>query len=279
MKPEKTRSSRRSALKILAAAGVVTSSTVHMKSWVKPVVDSVLLPAHAQTSGPDGAKPRTSIEDPCFLTIDCGSDPVVVEATGQVTGTGNVSGLDINVEFFLDNVSQGTRSDTTGPDGSWGPVSIELPDGVTEGTVRGRVTSSGQLFIPDICQQSFRCPTRVTEGCDQCEDPNLFRIKSTTGIEWESDPGVGNNDCFGFDTSLGTASKADGGNFATISGDLQSQTVTLTRQGCWIVKASHKAANNCFEGSISGDCQSVTFTANPQDISHVEVIVACCQDE
>jgi hypothetical protein len=43
-----TTSGRRRLLKVFAGGGVVATIPVH---WVRPVVDSVMLPAHAQTSG------------------------------------------------------------------------------------------------------------------------------------------------------------------------------------------------------------------------------------
>lgn len=47
--PDTTASRRR---KLLKAGGVVASSALVPEKWIKPVVDNVVLPAHAQTSGP-----------------------------------------------------------------------------------------------------------------------------------------------------------------------------------------------------------------------------------
>ena len=54
MKEEKTSPARRRLLKSLAAGGGVwTGSKVLPENWTRPVVDSVILPAHAGGSKPD----------------------------------------------------------------------------------------------------------------------------------------------------------------------------------------------------------------------------------
>ena len=51
---------RRDALKkILVGAGVVTGAQLLPDEWTKPVVDSIIVPAHAQSSG-GGPVPSTS---------------------------------------------------------------------------------------------------------------------------------------------------------------------------------------------------------------------------
>lgn len=44
---------RRRLLQILLGVGVITSGRMLPDQWVKPVVESITLPAHAQTSPPD----------------------------------------------------------------------------------------------------------------------------------------------------------------------------------------------------------------------------------
>jgi len=62
--PEETSSGRRDALKkILAGTGVVTGSLLLPEKWTKPVVDSIIVPAHAVASGtqpPPTGSPTTT---------------------------------------------------------------------------------------------------------------------------------------------------------------------------------------------------------------------------
>ena len=51
-KPDKRSQSRRKILRsLVAGGGAVTSSKMLPDAWTKPVVEAVLIPAHAQTSG------------------------------------------------------------------------------------------------------------------------------------------------------------------------------------------------------------------------------------
>jgi hypothetical protein len=50
-KPEQRNVSRRNALKLLLGGGVLGSAVALPSRWTRPVVESVVLPAHAQLSG------------------------------------------------------------------------------------------------------------------------------------------------------------------------------------------------------------------------------------
>lgn len=63
---------------------------------------------------------------------------------------------------------------------------------------------------------------------------------------------------------------------AEISGDNRQATVTVLA-GCEITVAVHKAGQACLQASLSNEFKTATFVANPQDISHVELVVKCCQ--
>lgn len=54
-------SDRRAALKkLLIGAGVMTGAHVLPEEWTKPVINSIVVPVHAQTSGPTTSGPTTS---------------------------------------------------------------------------------------------------------------------------------------------------------------------------------------------------------------------------
>ena len=93
----KSNESRRKLLKSIAAgSGAVVAGKSLPENWVRPVVDSVVLPAHAQTSPPELTY-SCSVVGPA--TIDTGiigaAGPFGYEVTN--TGTGPLSGGTMNI--------------------------------------------------------------------------------------------------------------------------------------------------------------------------------------
>ncbi len=109
---------RRRILKALATGtGAVATVKLAPEKWTKPVVDSVLLPAHAQTTvvpttaAPTTAAPTTTAA-PLTYAINCassndgltcqigGNGELIVELNGNITGTGpDLTGAVLNVDF------------------------------------------------------------------------------------------------------------------------------------------------------------------------------------
>lgn len=118
--------------------------------------------------------------------------------------------------------------------------------------------------------------TTTTEPPGECQRFRICRIKANwTGDGWTWDTGVGTNDCIqdgDFELCRGPEIGA------TISGDNQQTTVSVVA-GCEIVRAAHKAGQACLPGAVTNDLRAATFTANPQGISHVELVVKCCIDD
>jgi hypothetical protein len=50
---DRTRKARRRLVQVLAAGSVITTAKMMPREWTKPVVESAMIPAHAQTTGPD----------------------------------------------------------------------------------------------------------------------------------------------------------------------------------------------------------------------------------
>lgn len=57
---------RRSVKRILGAGGAVAGGQLVAGGWVKPLVSTVVLPAHAATSAQ-----VDSLDDPCIITLTC----------------------------------------------------------------------------------------------------------------------------------------------------------------------------------------------------------------
>ena len=94
MRDKKSTDNRRKLLKSIAAgSGAIVAGKTLPESWVRPVVDSIILPAHAQTScvvagcyaSPSSAPPNQTI----IITVsDAG---LVTVSSGGATGTDTIS--------------------------------------------------------------------------------------------------------------------------------------------------------------------------------------------
>lgn len=123
MNDNKSNESRRKLLKSVAAgSGAIVAGKSLPESWSRPVVDSVMLPAHAQTSTKASCGPITATANEgsdtdddqvnviydggssCNLTISQESVPLVADAvvgldlsaTGSTAGTWEVNGSGAN---------------------------------------------------------------------------------------------------------------------------------------------------------------------------------------
>lgn len=119
---------RRSALKkMLVGTGVAAGAAALPSKWTKPIVDKVLVPAHAQTSTtttvPPQPEPEYTID--CTIGASCGQSegpppnngfPVTVTVTGTVTATlgANVVGLGITYRNDLKKLSVELDHETGG---------------------------------------------------------------------------------------------------------------------------------------------------------------------
>lgn len=68
--PEQKKQKRRSTLKTLVAGGGTLTLSALPSQWVKPVVDAVTLPAHAQTTGPAAALNGFNVQGQAIGLLD-----------------------------------------------------------------------------------------------------------------------------------------------------------------------------------------------------------------
>jgi len=96
-------SRRRSFRKILGAGGLLAGGHVASGAWVTPVVNAVLLPAHASTSPVEGdSEELNSLEDPCFVTVSCTSTLGAIEVRVDglvVSPTDDVENVMVDMEI------------------------------------------------------------------------------------------------------------------------------------------------------------------------------------
>lgn len=79
----KKKEARRKLLKsIVAGSGAITVGKVLPESWSRPVVDSVMLPAHAQTSQQDEAEPDSCVGDTVTIDSNDSFNGIAIEFNG-----------------------------------------------------------------------------------------------------------------------------------------------------------------------------------------------------
>lgn len=261
---QKNPDSRRNALRLLAASGVATGSALTSNSWVRPVVESVLLPAHAQTSS-DPKKPKKaapgSLEDPCFLTVRCDGDSVVAEVEGQVVGDGDLSGIQIVIAYELNGGDPQTDGAVTDSDGRWGPETVTYT--ATSGTITATVSSPVVEFDPPTCSASFDCSEEEPEE----EEGECKKIEGSD---------IGAND---LKVDLGSTTITITSWTSKEKEDGESEDpdeyvgFTLDTDVCFVVKAG----GDCFTGS--GTSWSHPFGTSGPDAKGISNVTFCPPDD
>ncbi len=165
---------RRLVLKTLAAGGgVVVAGKTLPQSWYKPVVETVVLPAHAQTSGCEATfiraiSPGTEnnnrlryvliVDDSDDVLARCccgGSDDIVVEVSSLPAGVYQIFGdsdgsLDHTVRITTECGTTTVSAPTTQGDCNFLMATVTLPDGLV-------VQESGQTVGGDKCGGPENC--------------------------------------------------------------------------------------------------------------------------
>jgi hypothetical protein len=108
----RTADKRRATLRKLVISGGVIGTA---NTWTKPVVESIVMPAHAQISDP--------LRDPCdVIIVPQTTTTYFVQVSGQVIGPNNA-----NVPVTITATTGGQTDDedaTTNASGSYGPVQL-----------------------------------------------------------------------------------------------------------------------------------------------------------
>jgi len=114
----------------------------------------------------------------------------------------------------------------------------------------------------------------------------FYRIKYHSHSGWEADPGFGEKDCVDPDLGEdGIAIKTRGSDFGYVTeGRSDAYTFTLSPpesgKVCSIYRAGLKASKDCIAATYpDGEkcaAQEALFTPVGHEISHIEIVVACC---
>lgn len=139
---------RKSVKRILGAGGVAAGGQLVGGGWTKPLVSSVILPAHAQTS-PGQEVSVDSIDDPCIITLTC---------TGFQTFSVQIDG---SVEPAIKNVTVDVQLGTDG--GGKSPLPAVLTD--ANGDYRAMTPLSGAIHSVQVSVTLPDFPKAGTATC------------------------------------------------------------------------------------------------------------------
>lgn len=133
------------------------------ESWTRPVIQSVLLPAHAQTSAPDEEPDSEDGTFSCTNTyegqISLASETCGVGATVSIT-LGPAPGRALNASL---GAAPYTGAGTYNMDGSFGPIA--LVSGSVNFVIEGNITSDcSQITGRTIADESTACGSAPNDG-------------------------------------------------------------------------------------------------------------------
>ena len=133
---------RRKAVKniLMAGGSAITAGQLASSDWTKPVIESVVLPAHAATS-----VVGFSITDPVALTYDCSGDDVVVDIMGYIDQP--IAGIRVRLEL--------TWTNEYSPGNFFDPLTVAPPIIIQVNTAAdGSYSSSGHNIGYNVAEVS-----------------------------------------------------------------------------------------------------------------------------
>lgn len=159
---------RESLRRILAGGGIVIGADSLPSKWGKPLIDSVVLPAHA----------ATSLADPCALNVTPVSGGVQVVVSGFVSPpTGGVN-VDILVELLsgASVIDSDTTSATSDGSGEYTAPPVTLSGSGTA----VRATTSLDGVDQAVCQQPIGTTTTGTTSTTFTTSTSTFTSTTTS---------------------------------------------------------------------------------------------------
>ena len=176
IKPNSKNLARRDLLKILSVGGVAISAKSLPEKWARPMVDSILLPAHAQMSP---ILPGSCTVDPVTVNIPSFA-PFIVAGT-TVTFSGSSTGTLVGTSFTIsDTFSVGTCLDGS-------PITTNF-------TVTGAIDLS---TTPDSITATITGEV-LCGGVPTCTDTGTVTSVKTAGVEGATDGTYVNAEPFNF---------------------------------------------------------------------------------
>lgn len=193
-KQTQNRPSRRNTLRILAASGAVITGRTLPESWSRPVIDSVVLPAHAQMSPQDDGGPDTTQFSETQTVENTAGPNAVLDFSFDVTGftpagdgTLTVTAIGdiapIASEFYtialegtdlaptVGSTTDAVQCDTTGVTEVFTILQADLEAAAGDGTVEVTATAGSSTGL---------CPVGGGSGADIDEVTITLEFTATT---------------------------------------------------------------------------------------------------
>lgn len=163
---------RRKAVKNILMAGgtAITAGQVAGTKWTKPVIESVVLPAHAATS-----VVGFSITDPVFLTYECSGPNVIIDIGGYIDQP--IAGIRVSLMLTWSNIS-GFQPLTVLP-----PLNIEV---VT--AADGSYSSTGHNIGYNVFKVSVEASLPDFPGTDPVTDTINPNTQESAGTYYCAPP-------------------------------------------------------------------------------------------
>lgn len=199
MSDRKSNDSRRKLLKSFAAgSGAVVAGKSIPGSWTKPVINAVMLPAHASTTDDTGsggpevtttAAPGVTTQEPCnqcgelFLVDGIGTNPgwqsLLVRFNSSVnTYRFHNAGSNMNQAVSLDSSCIGRTLRLSFGDGGFdGPLRVSIVAGNAAESI---IYTGGGLAALDIVITDYATPARVFFSVDSLPFDDRTTIISPT---------------------------------------------------------------------------------------------------
>jgi len=158
--------SRRKLLKSIAAgSGAVIAGKSLPESWSKPIVDTVMLPAHAATTATDDSSTERTCCAGVFCGLDFDSSPVAGSAIVNSDCTISMEGIAAGEGVF-----EWSGSGVVEADGTFSFIIIDKANSSALETVTGKVANDCSIITGFIASTRFF--GEVTPGetsIDKCE--------------------------------------------------------------------------------------------------------------
>lgn len=114
---------RKSVKRLLSTGGLVAGGHLTYGAWAKPLVDTVILPAHAVTSA--DIRFDDSLGDPCFITLTCTTYEMFnIQVDGAVVPATQGVAVDIEIAFDGSGSFSSFASTTTDANGEYQESSV-----------------------------------------------------------------------------------------------------------------------------------------------------------
>jgi hypothetical protein len=278
--------SRRKLLKSIAAgSGAIVAGKSLPETWSRPVVDSVMLPAHAQTSA---CTITLEVRDGRDTLVPSGTNIVITDSQYTFSGTALPTELSaggqVQLSWSAPDGSSGQASGTINGDGTWsiGPMALdfgEVDTATTYVATTGCVTADATWYFTRVAPQTLFTGTSSTTEANigsssiyaNALDSIIPPASAGVEIRWTLQTHLCINDIGGGEVDVDAvielyldAQLSESASFAAkgITADGSTQPLGFVMHGCDIMQGNFLdqlgLINDANAGGWPGDAATIT---------------------